>query len=108
MSGFDSYVHDPYLRPKDRYYYIIKDNVRERIEQAPLTLDPATGAISYAASYLRKNDFEQVGRKSNLWSNTVYLEGGLDFRPTKTTALKVNGEYIYSLGTNNGVQVLDN
>lgn len=108
LSGFDSYVHDPYLRPKDRYYYIIKDNVRERIEQAPLTLDPATGAISYAASYLRKNDFEQVGRKSNLWSNTVYLEGGLDFRPTKTTALKVNGEYIYSLGTNNGVQVLDN
>ena len=100
LSGFESYVHDPYRRPKDRWYFMSKDDVRQRIEQSPLVLDPTTGSIQYAASYLTADDFKRVGRKPNLWSNTVYLEGGLDFRPTETTALKINGEYIYSIGKN--------
>ncbi|MBR1625861.1 MAG: TonB-dependent receptor [Bacteroidales bacterium] len=100
LSGFDSYVHDPYRRPSDRYYFMAKDDVRKQIEQAPLVLDPSTGSIQYAASYLTADAFKRVGRKPNLWSNTIYVEGGLDFRPTNTTALKVNGEYIYSIGKN--------
>ncbi len=100
LSGFDSYVHDPYRRPKDRRYFMAKDEVREQIEAAPLRLDPSTGSIQYAASYLTADAFKRVGRKPNLWSNTVYIEGGLDFRPSSTTALKINGEYIYSIGKN--------
>lgn len=95
LSGFDSYSHDSYLRPSDRHYYMSKDNPRHAVEQSPLILDPTTGAINYAAEYMQAKDFEKVGRKPNLWSNTLYIEGGLDFRPTKTTALKVNGEYVY-------------
>ena len=76
LSGFESYVHDPYRRPKDRWYFMSKDDVRQRIEQSPLVLDPTTGSIQYAASYLTADDFKRVGRKPNLWSNTVYLEGG--------------------------------
>ena len=108
LSGFDQYTHDPYLRPSDRYYYLAKAQTRRELAQSPLRLDPTTGSIQYSASYLTSDAFERVGRKPNVWSNGLYLEGGLDFRPNKTTALKINGEYIYSLGTNNGIQPLLN
>ena len=110
LSGFDSYIHDPYRRPKDRRYFMAYDDVREIVGQNPLRLDPTTGSIQYAASYLTAKDFRRVGRKPNLWSNTFYLEGGLDFRPTSTTALKINGEYIYSVGKNGSLaaMLLDN
>ena len=110
LSGFDSYAHDPYRRPSDRYYYMAKDDIREQIEKAPLYYDPATGAVNYAAEYLHSDAFHKVGRKPNLWSNTIYLEGGLDFRPNKNTALKLNGEFIYSKGKDGSVSsmLLDN
>lgn len=98
LSGFESYAHDSYIRPSDRYYYMIKDDVLAQIQKAPLYYDPSSGAVNYSAEYLYSDAFHRVGRKPNMWSNTVYLEGGLDFRPTKTTALKVNGEFIYSKG----------
>ena len=106
LAGYDSYTHDPYLRPKDRYYYMLKDNVREQLEKSPLVYDPASGAVNYAAAYLTKKDFEQVGRKPNLWGNMMYIEGGLDFRPTKTTSLKINGEYAYSRSKNGSIAAM--
>lgn len=103
LSGFDSYTHDPYLRQRDRYYYMAKDDVIAELEQNPLVYDPTTGSVQNAASYLKANDFHKVGRKSNLWGNTVYLEGGLDFRLSKNSSLKINGEYITSKSKNGGV-----
>jgi len=100
LSGYNSYVHDPYRRPKDRRYFMVKDDVLERIQASPLYLDPSTGSIQYTASYLTADDFQRVGRKPNLWSNSFYIEGGLDFRPNSTSILKINGEYIYSIGKN--------
>ncbi|MBQ9312700.1 MAG: TonB-dependent receptor [Bacteroidales bacterium] len=110
LSGFDSYVHDPYLRQKDRYYYMAKDPVIATLEKNPLRYDPTTGSVQYAASYLKKNDFEKVGRKSNLWGNTLYLEGGLDFRLSANSSFKLNGEYVTSKSKNGSISsmLLDN
>ncbi|MBO5963432.1 MAG: TonB-dependent receptor, partial [Bacteroidales bacterium] len=44
LSGFVTYSADPYIRPKDRRYYMIKDNVLENLRQNPLVYDPSTGA----------------------------------------------------------------
>lgn len=96
LSGFDSYTADGWRRQKDKYYYMAKDDVIADLEKNPLRYDPTTGAVQSAASYLTAKDFERVGRKSNLWGNTFYIEGGLDFRLSKNSSLKLNGEYITS------------
>ena len=103
LSGFVTYSADGYLRPKDRRYYMIKDDVLENLKQNPLVYDPATNAVNYAAEFLTLNDFEQVGRKSNLWSNSVYVEGGLDFRFSKNSILQLNAEFVNSIGMNGSV-----
>ncbi|MBP3252958.1 MAG: TonB-dependent receptor [Bacteroidales bacterium] len=110
LAAYDLYYHDSYLRPKDRRFYMVKDDVRKMIEQSPLVLDAASGAINHSASYLTQNDFERVGRKPNLWNNQIYVEGGLEFRPTKTTTFKVSAEYNYSIGMNGSIasMLLDN
>ncbi len=103
LSAWGQHVSDPYYRPKDRRYFMAYDDVKQRIEQAPLRYDPTTQSIQYEASYLQAKDFRRVGRKSNLWSNFAFIEGGLEFRPNKTSILKVSGEFSYSLGKSGSV-----
>lgn len=100
LSGFVTYSADPYIRPKDRRYYMIKDDVLANLQQNPLVFDPSTGAVNYAAEFLTLKDFERVGRKSNLWSNSIYVEGGLDFRFSKNSALQINAEFMHGIGMN--------
>ncbi len=103
LSGFVTYAADAYLRPKDRRYYMIKDDVLDNLKQNPLVYDPTTGAVNYAAEFLTMDDFERVGRKPNLWSNSIYVEGGLDFRFSKNSLLQINAEYVTGVGMNGGV-----
>lgn len=103
LAGFASYSADGYIRPKDRRYYMVKDDVLERLRQNPLVFNPATGAVNYAAEFLTLNDFERVGRKPNLGSASIYLDGGLDFRFSKNSSLQINAEYTYGKGMNGGV-----
>ena len=103
LSGFVTYVADPYIRPKDRRYYMIKDDVLANLQQNPLVYDPTTGAVNYTAEFLTAQDFERVGRKPNLWSNSIYLEGGLDFRFSKNSSLQLNAEFVHGVGMNGSV-----
>ena len=82
---------------------MIKDDVLENLKQNPLVYDPSTGAVNYAAEFLTMKDFEQVGRKSNLWSNSIYVEGGLDFRFSKNSMLQINAEFVNSIGMNGSI-----
>ncbi len=102
LVGYNTYMQDPYNRPSDRYYYMLKANQQENLNNNPLTYDPKTGAVYNTASYLRLSDFEKVGRKSNLWNNYLYLEGGLDIRFTDNSILQINGEYSNSISKNGG------
>lgn len=100
LSGYNNYVQDPYNRPSDRYYYMLKADAQANLNNNPLTFDPVTGAVYNTASFLRLSDFEKVGRKSNLWSNGLYLEGGLDIRFSDNSTLAINAEYSNSIGKN--------
>lgn len=102
LSGYNNYIQDPYNRPSDRYYYMLKADAQEHLNNNPLTFDPVTGAVYNTASFLRLSDFERVGRKSNLWNNGLYLEGGLDIRFSDNSILAINGEYSNSIGKNGG------
>src|SRR5574344_886721 len=99
LAGYNSYVGDQAgTRPKDRRYYMLKQDKQNYYNNYPLMYDAASGAIYDAGSFLTSNDFERVSRKKNMWSDGVYLEGGLDIRFTDNTMLQVNGEYTYSIG----------
>ena len=100
LSGFNRYMKDPSNRTSDRYYYMLKANQQENLNNNPLTYDPTTGAVYNTASFLRLSDFEQVGTKPNMWNNYLYLEGGLDIRFTDNSILQINGEYSNSIGKN--------
>lgn len=103
LSGFVNYTADAYIRPKDRRYYMVKDNVLETLKTKPLVYDPANGSVNYAAEFLTLNDFERVGRKSDLWSTGIYLEGGLNFSFSQNSTLQINAEYTNSLGMSGSV-----
>jgi len=98
LSGSNGYSQDGNSRPKDNYYYMLKENKQNFLDANPLTFDPSTGAVYNTASFLRLDDFEQVGRKPNMWSNSVYLEGGLDIRFSDNSILQINGEYVNRMG----------
>jgi Outer membrane receptor for ferrienterochelin and colicins len=98
LSGFNSYVGDQAgTRPTDRRYFMLKQDKQDYYNLYPLRYDAASGAIYDAGSFLKSNDFERVSRKSNMWSEGVYLEGGLDIRFTDNTVLQINGEYTFSI-----------
>ncbi|MDR1005946.1 MAG: TonB-dependent receptor [Bacteroidales bacterium] len=98
LSGFNVYQSDPYRRTSDRYYYMGKEDVVERLSKNPLIYNPITGAVNYAANYLTKDDFERVGRKPNMWSNSLNLDGELNFQFSENSILKITGSYNNSLG----------
>ncbi|MFA7081784.1 MAG: TonB-dependent receptor [Bacteroidales bacterium] len=100
LSGYNSYSQDGLSRPSDSYFYMLKKDKQDFLNANPLTLDPVSGAVYNTAAFLRLDDFEQVGRKPNMWSNGIYLEGGLDIRFSDNSILQINGEYINSIGKN--------
>lgn len=100
FAAFNQYQQDGYSRPSDRRYYMLKQDKQNFLNDNPLTFDPAVGVVYNTASFLRLSDFEQVGRKPNMWSNGLYMEGGLDIRFSDNSILQINGEYTNSIGKN--------
>lgn len=106
LSGFFSHSSSG-LFADGREPYMIKDSALARVSKSPLVFDQTAG-VNYSTYYLHKNSFEQVGRIPNIGGNALYLEGGLDFRLSNRTSLKINGEFTYSFGKNSGDLVLNN
>ncbi len=100
LAGYNIFVQDDLNRPSDRYYYMLKSDKQNSLNNNPLTYNSATGAVYNTASFLRLSDFEQVGRKPNVWRNRLYLEGGLDILFSKNSTLRINGEYSNIFGKN--------
>ena len=98
LSGLNTYIQDQNSRPSDRAFYMLKEDRQSFLDDNPLTFDPVSGAVYNTASFLRLSDFEQVGRKPNMWQNALYIEGGLDIRLSDNSTLLINGEYYNSLG----------
>lgn len=98
FSGYNTYTADRYRRTGDNYYWMAKEDVVERISKNPLVYNSTTGSVDYAASYLTKDDFEQVGRKSNVWMNDLNLDGELSFQLSTNSVLKISGAYSNTMG----------
>ena len=106
-------------RVKDHRYQIVKDEYVRQYEQNPLSYDPITRAINYAAETgLYKDHFEPITRLTkknfggdasrvpNLQSYYVGLEGALNFAFSDYVTLLVTGEYSYSYSPNTSLSPL--
>lgn len=106
LSGAFTHVTSG-LYASGREPYMIKDSALARISKTPLVYDPTSG-VNYATSFLHKGAFEQEGRVPNVGGNSLYVEGGLDFRLSPRTSLKINGEFTFSKGKNAGDMLINN
>ncbi len=105
LSGQAQYEKSPFYRVKGYRYQIVNDELVRQFEDAPLTYDPLTGSVNYAAeTNLRRGDFHEITRLSaddftsasrvpDLQYYSVALEGALDFRFSEYTSLILTGEF---------------
>lgn len=106
LTGQLGYQKSPFYRVKGYRYQIVKDDIVRELEQAPLSYDPLTGGVNYAAeTRLRKDDFYEItrlrksnfggdaSRVPNLQSYSIGLEGALDFRFSDYATLTLTGEF---------------
>lgn len=114
FTGQASYSKFGYYRPRDGRYQIVNDAKVAEIENAPIVYDPLTGAVNYAAEYLRASDFVTLtapnrktfvsaDRNPNFNSYSIAAEGAIDFRPSPYTSLVLTGEVNYSKSPNTSV-----
>ena len=105
LTGQAQYENSPFYRVKGYRYQIINDQLVSQIEQNPLSYDPLTGGVDYAAetdlrkedfyefTRLHKKDFVDPSRKPNLQYYSVAMEGALDFRFSDYATLALTGEF---------------
>lgn len=105
LTGQANYRNSPFYRVKDHRYLIVNDELVRQFEEKPLTYDPITRTINYAAetalrrssfhdiTRLTSSDFTSASRVPNLQYYSVGLEGNLDFRFSEYATLSVTGEF---------------
>lgn len=96
LTGVLRYQFDQYYRRNGYLYQVVKDDVRERIENEPIVYDPLTGAVNYSAEYLRESDFETVRYKGGMPAYRAYVEGGLDIRFSDNATLQISADYMFN------------
>lgn len=102
------YEKSPFYRVKGHRYQIVNDELVQQFEQNPLSYDPLTGAVNYAAeANLHAGDFHEITRLTskdfygenassrvpNLQYFAIAMEGALDFRFSDYATLTVTGEF---------------
>ena len=103
LTGVLRYQFDQYYRRNGYLYQIVKDDVRERIENEPIVYDPLTGAVNYSGEYLRASDFETVKYKGGMPTYRAYVEGGLDIRFSDYATLQISADYMFNRQALTGV-----
>lgn len=103
LTGSLRYQFDQYYRRNGYLYQIVKDDVRERIENEPIIYDPLTGAVNYAGEYLRKDDFHTIKYKAGMPTYRAYVEGGLNVRFSDYATLEVAADYMFNRQSLTGV-----
>ena len=106
LTGQAQYENSPFYRVKGYRYQIVNDELVRQFEANPLSYDPLTGGINYAAeTVLRKESFHEITRLSkkdfdgdrsrvpNLQYYGVAMEGALDFRFSDYATLTLTGEF---------------
>lgn len=103
LTGVLRYQFDQYYRRNGYLYQIVRDDVRERIENEPVLFDPLTGAVNYAGEYLRASDFQTIKYKGGMPAYRAYVEGGLDIRFSDYATLQISADYMFNRSASTGV-----
>lgn len=103
LTGVLRYQFDQYYRRNGYLYQIVKDDVREQIENQPIVYDPITGAVNYTGEYLRASDFRTIKYKGGMPAYRAYVEGGLDIRFSDYATLQISADYMFNRSAQTGV-----
>lgn len=121
LSGRASFTKSPFYRPRGYRYKVVNDELVQQFEKAPLTYDPLTQAVNYAAeTQLHASDFHEItrlkksdfygenasSRLPNLASYGIQMEGALSFRFSDYTTLELTGEFSASYSPSAGISPL--
>ncbi len=102
------YEKSPFYRVKGHRYQIVNDQLVQEFEQHPLSYNPLTGAVNYAAeTNLHAGDFREITRLTSkdfygenassrvpdLQYYSIAMEGALDFRFSDYATLTLTGEF---------------
>ena len=109
MTVQGRYQNNGLYRPKGYRYRVVNDALVRQYEQAPISYNPVTGAVNYAAETglykdafveiknLTKNDFGgDQSRVPNMRSYTINSQLAFDVRFTDYATLTVTGDFDYS------------
>lgn len=94
--------YDKNRNPSFNGNWVVKDDVRERLEQKPLVLSPntvGTPVYSYATEYVTKNDLQKV----KVMPNAAIFEGRafakLDYKLNENMNITAGGNFNYTKGS---------
>jgi hypothetical protein len=102
IMGYSLGIGLNYDQDPDPFFYrytVVKDEVRQNLEQNPLRAVPqANGSIVFrnAAEYLTNDDFTTIKARKNGASSSININGKLQFQPTKEIGITLGGATILS------------
>ena len=104
-----TYSNNSFYRPKGYRYQVVNDDLVRQFEQSPISYDPVTGSVNYAAeSGLYQSDFYEIrnltkkdfgGDASRVPHTSAYsvdAQLALDFRFTDYTSLVITSDVDYT------------
>ncbi len=107
-----SYTNFGAYRPAEKRYKMVKDEVVQQLEQAPLVYDPVLRSVNYAGEYLSGDDFVAITRptvKNYYADESRYADFSnyyaaaqlaLVFRFSDYSTLELTGDFAYSKSPN--------
>lgn len=116
LTAQGSYTHSGIYRPRSDRYLVVNDAQVRKYEQSPISYDPLTGTVNYAAEQgLYKDAFVEITRPKssdfggsssrvpNLRSYGIAAEGAVDVRFSDYATLTITAEGSYSKSPNMSV-----
>lgn len=115
FTGMLGYSKFGYYRAKEKRYKVVKDEIVQELEQNPITYNPVTGAVNYAAEYLRDEDFVTIKRptasnyfassdRAANWASYSFAgQLGLVFRFSEYSNLELTTDFSYGKSPNAGL-----
>lgn len=95
IAGDLVYQKDAAESPIGRYK--VKDDVLAKLKESPLYVD-GLNVIRTSASYLTKDDFEQINSSLNASDYTANFSGKLDLKISESTNFTLGGSFNYNTG----------
>jgi outer membrane receptor protein involved in Fe transport len=96
VAGEFQYDRDPF--PRALPNYIVKDDVRQGLEQNPLVPSAVGSGVLQAGEFLTNSDLTTLKYRPNAQRTQVRINGNLKFQTSKNTTLMVGGRYNRSQG----------